>query len=369
LKKLRKYIKKEINMTSKERINTALSHKELDRVPIGYVSTIEAKNKLKDYLKIDDDDKLLKRLGVDYRFVFPEYIGPKGLLLDFNWDCPGKDIWGVERREIRNVYGAYREIVKYPLKDIKDVGDLDRYPWPKVEWFDFDGLPQKIAELNRDDEYAIILNGGSVFEQSWYLRGLDQFLMDLLINPDITCKIIENVFNFWISIIIESMRVIEDKIDAIFFGDDVASQEGMLISLETWRKWVKPWHKKFYSTSHYYGKITMYHSCGSVEPIIEELIDIGLDVLNPLQFSARGYPCPEKLKEKYGDRLSFLGGMDIQTILPFYSIEDIKKETERLIRILGKNGGYIIQTTHNIQADTPPEKIMAMYDTALNFNY
>jgi uroporphyrinogen decarboxylase len=165
------------------------------------------------------------------------------------------------------------------------------------------------------------------------------------------------------------MRVIEDKIDAIFFGDDVASQEGMLISLETWRKWVKPWHKKFYSTSHYYGKITMYHSCGSVEPIIEELIDIGLDVLNPLQFSARGYPCPEKLKEKYGDRLSFLGGMDIQTILPFYSIEDIKKETERLIRILGKNGGYIIQTTHNIQADTPPEKIMAMYDTALNFNY
>jgi len=143
----------------------------------------------------------------------------------------------------------------------------------------------------------------------------------------------------------------------------------MLISLDTWRKMTKPWHKGFYKKAHQYGAKTAYHSCGSVEPVIEELIQIGLDVLNPLQFSAKGYPSPEQLKEKYGDRLSFMGGMDIQTVLPFYSPQKIKEETERLISILGKDGGYIIQATHNIQPDTPPENIVAMHDAAMAFSF
>ena len=356
-------------MTHKERIKLALDHKQTDRVPVGYASTLEAKNNLKNYLGIDDDQKLFKRLGIDYQMIFPEFIGPKDLMFEINWDHPGKDIWSIERREVRNLYGTYQEMFKHPLKEIKNVEELEKFRWPNAEWFDFDRITKRIEEINKDEEYIIILYGGSIFEQSWYLRGLEQFFMDLLVNPDIAEKIIEHVFNFWISIINESMRVASDKIDAIYFGDDVASQGGMLLSLDMFRKWIKPWHKKFYSISRDYGKKTLYHSCGSVEPVIEELLEIGLDILNPLQFSARGFPSPEKLKEKYGDRLCFNGGMDIQTVLPFYSIEDIKKETERLIRILGKNGGFILQTTHNIQTDTPPEKIMAMYDAAISYKF
>lgn len=143
----------------------------------------------------------------------------------------------------------------------------------------------------------------------------------------------------------------------------------MLISVDTWRKMIRPWHKEFYKKAHQCGARAAYHSCGSITPVIDDLIGIGLDVLNPLQFSAKNFPDPEILKEKYGDRLSFMGGMDIQTKLPFYSIEEIKKETKRLIEILGKDGGYIIQATHNIQPDTPPENIVAMHDVALSYHF
>ena len=129
---------------------------------------------------------------------------------------------------------------------------------------------------------------------------------------------------------------------------------------------IKPWQKKIIAKCHSLGVKTFYHSCGSIEPIIEDLIELGLEVLNPLQFSAKGFPNPEDLKSRYGSRLCFEGGMDIQTVLPFYSIKDIKKETERLIRILGKNGGYIIESSHSIQPDTRPENIMAMYTILKN---
>jgi len=357
-------------LTPKIRIKTALEHKEPDRIPIGYTGTPEVNNNLKKYLKITSDKDLFKRLGVDYRFVFPEYIGPKDLRSEKNWlDFPGKDIWGVERRTYKNAYGEYQEICKHPLKDVKDIEELEKYPWPKIEWFDFDNINKQIDEFEEDNEYWIVLSGASSFEQAWYMRGMEQFLMDLLVNPDIANKILEKIYDFSVSRIIESINATKDRIDMIWFCDDVAGQTGMFISLDTWRKMIKPWAKKYYSLSHDHGKKTLYHCCGTVEPIIEDLIEIGLDLLNPIQFSAKGFPQPEILKERFGSRLSFLGGMDVQTVLPFYSVEEIKKETEKLIKILGKNGGYILQTSHNIQPDTSPENIMAMYDTALKYTY
>lgn len=357
-------------LTPRKRVRLALSHKEPDRVPIGYAATAEVNSNLKKYLNLTSDNELLKRLGVDYRWVFPEYIGPKDLLSEKDFfDLPGKDIWGVERRIVKNTYGAYQEITKHPLKDIKDIAEIEKYPWPKIEWFDFNNINKQIEEFEEVNEYWIILSGASSFEMAWYMRGMEQFLMDLIVNPDIAKKIMEKIYNFSISRIIESINATKDRIDMIWFCDDVASQNGMFMSLDTWRKMIKPWAKKYYSLSHDYGKKTLYHCCGSMETIIEDLIEIGLDALHPIQFSARGFPQPEVLKERYGSRLCFNGGIDVQTVLPFFSVEEIKKETERLIRILGKDGGYIIQASHNIQPDTPLENIMAMYNTALNYTY
>ncbi len=358
-------------MTPKERIRQALEHRQPDRVPIGYVATPEVNDNLKKYLGLDNDKSLLKRLGVDYRWVTPGYKGPKELLFEDCWDKPGIDIWGVERKNVSNAYGTYREISNFPLKDIKDAGELEDYPWPEIDWIDFDILGDKTKELDEEDEYWIILNAmsGSIFEMSWYMRGMEQFLIDLLISPEIAAGIIKRLYQFAIDSIDRAIEATDGRIDMVFFADDVASQEGMLISVDTWREMIKPWHKGFYEKAHSLGTKTAYHSCGAIEPIINDLIEIGLDLLNPLQFSARGFLSPQELKNKYGNRLSFLGGMDIQKVLPFYSPEGIKKETERLISILGKDGGYIIQATHNIQPDTPPENIVAMHDTAMAYSF
>jgi uroporphyrinogen decarboxylase len=358
-------------LTPRQRISLALEHKQPDRVPIGYVTTPEAKDLLMNYLDIHSDDELLKRLGVDYRFITPGYTGPKELLFEDCWDIPGKDIWGVDRKNISNAFGTYREISGYPLEDIKDVKELESYPWPDVEWLDFSTLQDQIDRLEEEDEYWIILNvmGGSIFEMAWYMRRMENLMVDLLVNPEIALKIMEKLYEFTTGAIDRAFKATGGRIDMILFADDVASQEGMLMSRDTWQKMIKPWHQKFYKKAHGYGAKTVYHSCGSIEPIINDLIEIGLDLLNPLQFSAKGFPEPGDLKYKYGDRLSFLGGMDIQTILPFYSPEEIKKETLKLIDILGKDGGYILQSTHHIQPDSPPENVMAMYDTALQYRY
>ena len=357
-------------VTPRQRVKLALEHKEPDRIPIDYKSTPEAKAYLKKYLNITTDNALLKRLGVDFRYISPNYIGPKDRHFNLSAvEASGRDIWGVERRPVKNVYGEYMEIFSYPLQHIENVEQVENYLWPKIEWFDFDSILKQIEELEEDDEYSIKIPGGSVLENSWFMRGMDRFLMDLVVNQEMANKIMEKVLSFWISIISESNKAAKGRIDMVNFGDDVGGQEGMLISMDIWRKMIKPWHEKIIAKSHDLGLKTNYHSCGSIKPIIEDLVGIGLDVLNPLQFSPKGFPPPEKLKTRYGERLCFEGGMDVQTVLPFYSAEEIEKEAEKLIRVLGKNGGYIINSSHRIQPDTKPENIMAMYDTALRYSY
>lgn len=360
-------------MNSKERVRIALDHmrpERPDRVPIGFSSTPEAKEKLKNYLDIYDDGELLKRLGVDYRLVSPEYIGPK----DKNWGMgiytPGKDIWGVERRTVKNPYGEYLEISKYPLENIKTIEELDKYPWPKIEWFNFDSIKNQLDKLEEEDDYWIRMEiSGSVLGYAWYMRGFDKFLLDMADNPILANKIMGKIYDFWVSITVETLLAANGRIDMVGLADDIGGQEGMLISPEMWREMIKPWYKKFFSCYHKYGVKILYHSCGSIGPIIGELAEIGVDVLNPLQFYAKGFPNKKELKEKYGKKLSFNGGMDIVRILPFGTVDEIKKETINIINILGKDGGFILETSHGIQPDTPPKNIMAMYDTAIDYKY
>lgn len=357
-------------LTPRERVRLSLEHKKPDRIPLGYRVTPEINEALKKYLNIPNDNELMKRLGIDYRYVFPNYIGPKDMHWDFGIDAPGKDVWGVERKYLKSAIGGYNEISKYPLKEIEKIEELDEYPWPKIEWFDFKSIENQIKTLEDEDEYWISMTfSGSVFEFSWYMRGMEQFLMDLLINPDFANKIMEKVSTFFIELTTETLKAANGRIDMVRCGDDIGGQTGMLISPVLWRKMIKPWFKKFFLKFHKLGVKTWYHSDGSITPVIEDLIEIGIDILNPLQFNAQNFPSKKLLKEKYGNRLSFNGGMDVQTILPFGTISEIKKETIELIEVLGENGGFILESSHCIQPDTKPENIMAMYDTALKYKY
>lgn len=355
-------------LTSRERVKKTLAHEVPDRVPIDYTATPEAHQKLKSYLKIDDDEVLLQRLGVDFRRVAPAYVGPKEKRGGFGIASVEEDIWGVRRKPVKNQFGEYNEIVYYPLGEIKDVKELDDYPWPEIDWFDCSVIPSQIEKFDNHEQRWILTFGGGAFESPWYMRGLDKFLMDLVLDPELATGIIKRVTGFYIALTERVLDAAGGRIDMVLTGGDIGTQEGMMLAPELWRKHVLPWSTRLIQTYSKLGVKSIYHSCGSIVPVIGDFINAGLDVLDPIQTRAKGMD-PKFLKETFGNRLSFHGGVDVQHTLPYGTPEEVRRETENLIQILGKNGGYIMTGSHAIQPDTSPENIMAMYEAALGYRY
>jgi uroporphyrinogen decarboxylase len=255
--------------------------------------------------------------------------------------------------------------VKSPLEEITFVEELERYPWPKVEWFDYKNIKSQIDKINDNkEEFSINFFGGKIFEIAWYMRGFEQTLVDLYENLDIFNKIMEEIFKFYIGFSKEVIREGDNQIDIVCTGDDIGTQRGMMMSPGIWEKYIKPWHKNFNDYFHKNGLKIRYHSCGNITLVIDSLIDMGVDILNPLQFSAESMLTPKELKKQYGNRLCFQGGIDIQHSLLEMSIDEIREETRKIIDVLGRDGGYIVEGTHNFQGDVPAEKIVAVYNEA-----
>jgi uroporphyrinogen decarboxylase len=244
--------------------------------------------------------------------------------------------------------------------------DLKSHKWPITEYFDYSVLPERVAAAQVDGEYCLMLSNGNLFETSWYMRGFEQIFMDMVLNPEFVHDIMVRVTEFYIEHFRNMLSVAEDDIDLVFTADDIGAQDGLLMSLEMWETFIKPYHVRLNAAIHEFDIKVIYHSDGAVMDAVDGLIDMGIDVLQALQFSAKNMD-PIALKQDYGDRLCFQGGVSVQTTLPFGTLEDVEKETEELIRILGKNGGYILGPSHAIQAGTPPENIIAMFDTGMSF--
>ena len=294
---------------------------------------------------------------LDIRMVYPPYIGPP---LKEN-----TDYWGVRRKRISFGSGSYNEIDYYPLAKINDLKDLETYPWPDAAWFDYSSLPEQIKKVNEEDEYFVISGWANLFEISWFMRGFEQAFMDMALSPEILHFIMERVTDFHME---HTRRILEagkGEIDLIFTADDIGGQQGLLMSLEMWERHIKPFHRKLNNMIHSYGARVIYHTDGAVMDAVSGLIDMGIDILQALQFDAAGMD-PKILKNAYGDHLGFEGGVSVQKTLPLGTPDDVRKETRELMRILGKNGGYILGPSHFIQAGTPVENILAMFDSAVH---
>ena len=347
-------------LTPRERVLLALERKETDRVPVDFMATGEAWARLKGRLGIADSEAVLGRLGIDLRHPRQAYVGPP---LEQRADGS----WGVRRRPVANRAATYDEIVEHPLAGVQDAAELARYPWPRPEWWDAESLRGQIAQLDAENSYAIALeefgDPGGMFEIAWYLRGMEQFLVDLAERPEIPFEIMRRVTDFYIGMLERVMAAAGDRVDLIWTSDDIAHQHGRLVSLKTWRQWIAPHHERLNRRIHETGARVMYHSCGAVRAFIPGLIEIGVDVLDVLQFSADGMD-PREIKAEFGGRLAFHGGMDVQSTLPFGSEAEVRRVTRERIAVLGAGGGYILAPTHNIQGDTPPENVVAMYEEA-----
>lgn len=346
-------------MSPYERVACALEHRPPDRVPFDFWAVPETIAKLKNYLKTKDGEELLQLLGIDCRIIGPDYIGPKPEVLP---DGTYYTDWGSHRRVVRNEYSSYEEYASFPLGGANSRAEVEAWPrWPRPEYFEWSHLVDKIKSVNSRVRYHVRIDVGGIFESAWALYGLDHFLTGLYDNPDVPCAIMDCYTDLMIQNVQRMMDAGAGLIDMVYTYDDVAVQNDLLMSRAMWQKFILPRHMRLNKVIKQVGVKILYHSCGAIYPLIGALIsEMGIDALNPLQPRARMMDMA-KIKNEFGDKVAFHGGIDLQQTLPFGSQEDVVAEVRDRCNTLGKGGGYICTSAHYIQADVPVENILAMY--------
>jgi uroporphyrinogen decarboxylase len=340
----------------------SLSHKEPDRIPFMYRDVPEVRSRLKKDLQLDTDEELFQYFDIDFRWVGPEYAGQNLLLPDGH----KKDIWGVEWRytKFSETAGYWNEVF-HPLANVTNPEELDDYTWPTIEDWDFSKLE---SSCDLYSEYAIMTGPGvpspGIFQYPVQnLIGVERSFTDPLMNPVFFESLIEKIMAFQVAFIDKMFASANGKIDFFRIGDDFGTQQGLLLDLGTWKTFFQPALKKMADTAKKYGAHYYQHSCGSVRDLIPSFLEIGLDVLDPVQVKANGM-IPAELKKEYGHLLTFSGGIDEQELLPNGTPDMVKQEVKRMIEIMSPGGGYFLGSTHNFQDDCPTENIIAMYQAA-----
>jgi uroporphyrinogen decarboxylase len=357
-------------MLHRERVRLALEHQEPDRCPMQISFTPEFAARLRTDLQLKGSG-LHNPHGGGNTYELERTLDEDLLLTSVGWvngyyqdgyqDVDSyRDEWGVTWKTIeyrtRFGTGKYTEPFGHPLED-DDA--LDAYSPPDP------ARPELYVEAGRTidnykNEYWIVgVTPTTIFEAAWALRGYEKLLVDMAADPDRADRILDIPFRYHMAV---TRRLAGLGVDMIWLGDDVGGQRSMLMSPKMWRRYLKPRMAELIASLREIApqiKIA-YHTDGVVYPIIPELIEIGIDVLNPIQPAAMD---PVKLKNEYGDRLCFWGSMDIQQTIPFGTPQDVKEEVITRLKTIGRGGGLLIGPTHNLQLDTPLENFWAMVDT------
>ncbi len=380
---------KKETMTPRERVNKALNHQVPDRVPIdlGGNQTGIHKNAYRSLIKhlaITDEicimdavqqlaapcEQVLQRFHVDTRYVAAGAASSwKGRIVKTrrdgrNWDDL-TDEFGV-RWSMPEDAPNYMDITLHPMANAT-LADVRDYPWPKGDDPSrFAGLRQRALALKTETPYAVVSGiSGVVYEICWYLRGLEQWFCDLMGDTGFCEAMLDQTLKFWLDWFRLFLDEVGDVVDVIMIGDDLAGQNGPLFNPAIYRRLVKPRHKRLvqYIRSRTPAKI-WYHTCGACTAFIPDLIDNGVQVLNPVQVSARNMD-PAELKRRFGCQVAFWGGgVDAQHILPRSTPQEVAANVRHNLKALMPGGGYIFNNVHNIQGEVPPENVVALFDTA-----
>lgn len=346
-------------MTPKERILATINHQPTDRTPIDLWCAPEVLETLREYTSLQDELAVYNALGIDkIVWIFPGY---GGRYFDPN-DSGEVTLWGVPTKMVKAGLATYQEYINPPIADYYDPAQLNDYPlWPDPDNFDYAGA-KALADKARSWNFATIGPWISHFEIYCQMRGLENALMDTLANPEFLDATLDRIDAIQ-TVMLERMLIeLGDRIDIIFISDDMGMQENMLISLEAWETHFKSRLKGWCDLIHRYGKKVLYHTDGAVLPLIPGLIECGVDILNPIQHVCAGMDRNE-LKQKFGKDLIFHGGVENQKTLPMGTAKEVEDETQKCLDTLGKDGGYICCSCHNVQAGTPIENILAMINT------
>jgi uroporphyrinogen decarboxylase len=374
-------------LSSRERVLRTLQHQEPDRVPFDLALTVDIYHRLRQHLGLPPEPgkasglwtevspslDLLDAMQVDTAFTGMRtpssrkpYLASDGLVYDE---------WGIGRQKVERADGSfYYEMVKPPLAGAS-LEQIANFPWPDpADPERIAGLRQQILEIRRSTDKAVMVKfSSSIWEQSWWMYGLQDWLVDLIEKPDITAAILDRVCDIACGLMERGMDEAGDLVDIVrLSGEDLGTQLAPMISPPMYNRWVKPRFERLWSLAR--RKIQeknpaarlMLHSCGNVRPFIPSWIHMGLDILNPIQPQARGME-PDGLKRDFGRELVFHGGIDLQQVLPFGTPDEIRQEVRRYIRALAPGGGYIVAPAHNVQSDVPAENLVALRDAVLEY--
>lgn len=342
-------------MNSKERTHRALQKKPVDRVPIFMWYHPESVKKIAQLLEISPEffDQVMfndiKQAWVGNNFAMEGIIHQK--------DGEGHtDQWGIEWAK----EGPFNQIIKYPLENATEEEILN-YDFPFAHIEQLQKSMDKIIPFANDYFIGCDISP-CLLELLFRIRGMENTFYDLLAAPDLANELLSKATAFAVETAERSCE--KYPLDWLWSGDDVGGQQSMMLSPELWRDMFKPKLKKIFDVGKNRGLWIAYHSCGSIRPIIPDLIEIGLDVLNPIQSNCTGMN-PYELKREFGDKLSFMGGVDTQNLLPYGTTDEVYRETLKLVDYMTNDGGgYILAASHVIPPETPVDNIFAMYQAA-----
>jgi uroporphyrinogen decarboxylase len=365
------------SMTSRERTLLALDHRAPDRIPIDFWASAGLKRKIGERLGLSSQ-AFLDRYDVDLRYIGgPRYIGP-ALAEQVNardGRALSTDVWGVARVAVELDLGDaveyYSELAASPLQSASTVDDVTTYDhWPSPDWFDYSVIEGQ-CDAVRAQGRAVAFMGDRMnriaqLKPAMYLCGIDTILMNMALVPDIAHAVFAKIREFYNAYLERILAAANGKIDIVVSGDDFGTQRGLFMAPEMWDAFLREGFRDYNALVHTAGARVMHHTCGAVQPLIPRLIACGLDVLQSIQPEADGMSARD-LKAAFGAELCFQGGVSIQKTMPYGTPDDVREEVKALVQSMGREGGYIFGTAHNIQADTPIGNVVALLEAYHEF--
>ncbi|MHB0936748.1 MAG: uroporphyrinogen decarboxylase family protein [Armatimonadota bacterium] len=348
-------------MTSRERVLTTFACREADRVPINYQANpgIDARLKAHFGLRADDTEGLRRALGVDFRHVGAPYVGPK-----LHADVPDRkvDPWfGYHTRYVEHETGGYWDFCDFPLQDA-DEEAVAAWPMPSPDDFDYSAIPE---QCKLHDEFA--LNGaagyGDIINGNGFLRGTEQALIDLVTDDPAGLLLADRRMQVQLAITERILDAAKGRIDFLWLGEDLGTQIGQMISIDTFRKHIRPRYQPFCDLAKSYGAHVMVHTCGYSSWAYEDFIEMGITVVDTLQPEAKDMS-PEYLKQTFGGRLAFHGCISTAGPVAYGTKDEVIQYCRHTLETLMPGGGYCFAPTHELQDNSPTENVVAMYETA-----
>ncbi len=350
-------------MTSKERVLTALHRSEPDRVPIDYSANpgIDARLKAHFGLAADDREGLLEALNVDFRGVSARYAGPT-----IHEDIPGIRVnpeWGIRTKWVEHESGGYWDYCDFPLKEA-DEEQVAAWPMPNPDHYDYSHIEEA---CDKNAAYGVFCGGaglGDIINSSGMIRGMEQVLVDLITDEPAGLLLIDRKMEVQLQVLRRVLEAAKGKIDFVWLGEDLGTQKSPMISLDLYRKHLRPRHQQYIDVAKSYDLPVMIHTCGSSSWAYNDFIEMGIDAVDTLQPEAVNMS-PEYLKTTFGHRLAFHGCISTAGPVAFGTVQEVEEDVRRVLDVMMPGGGYCFSPTHQLQDNSPTENVLRMYELAV----